>query len=664
MTVVFPDTDLPGPTNGGFSNQEEFRKFVSEKQNGKWDSALHSRPTGERMADYKDDTIADAFPKLFPFGYTGLPEDPCVVKLKESNKQLLKRKRLDVLRKYLQHRNPYFHAPVFNLIVENLIMKESIFEKTRMFCSVKCSDNTAMGEKYGSMTADKLEKAIGDVRNKRSVQHSSSKEHQYLKSIRAACQSLPHSNEASLEARKIYFSYLSMFGLPAIFLTINPDDLRNFRIVVYALKGTEKASGSIDVNELTDDQILADFKVRKLARFNHPGLCAEEYQRTIDLVIKHLFNWNVETQKSNGVGLFGEVLAWCLATEEQGRKTLHGHFLLFIRDWRTILKTLQRGESTEDNEEISYKSALIKAKKFYKNACSAELFSDFAPHKPLADKAVFHHEGCRGKRKDDQMRYTVNAVSDQNLREMRHKRMCVGHQGKIASCGKCAKTFTMNEIVSNGLTTHVGKSTKQIPFPDGNVKRLDRVVYEQQKDFKWDEKDERSQAARYFASNALTNVHLTNHATRCFKNGKECFANLPDAVAPEMCVIYSAEFDVWADYIGNKENRHMFRLQPARPIDSVFMNTQNPTITSLLGINNNVMVGMNGKLVLYVTGYQVKCQQKEETAAYEAVSVVLLKILRKKVSKPYFSYHLEIRYIFQQGANLFLLLHFFIFDRN
>ena len=119
-----------------------------------------------------------------------------------------------------------------------------------------------------------------------------------------------------------------MFRLPAIFLTINPDDLRNYRIVVYAMVGKECTSGSVDQKDLSDDDIVADFKIRKDARLNHPGLCAEEYKCIVALVIKHLFNWDMDKQTSNGVGLFAEVLAFCLATEEQGCKSLHGHFLL------------------------------------------------------------------------------------------------------------------------------------------------------------------------------------------------------------------------------------------------------------------------------------------------------------------------------------------------
>ena len=87
ITVVFPDSSLPDPSTGGFASQDEFRKFVTEKQKGgQWDSALHARPMAERLADYQDDAIAMAFPLQFPFGHTGLPQDPAVKKLALQNK--------------------------------------------------------------------------------------------------------------------------------------------------------------------------------------------------------------------------------------------------------------------------------------------------------------------------------------------------------------------------------------------------------------------------------------------------------------------------------------------------------------------------------------------------------------------------------------------------
>jgi hypothetical protein len=69
-----------------------------------------------------------------------------------------------------------------------------------------------------------------------------------------------------------------------------------------------------------------------------------------------------------------------------------------------------------------------------------------------------------------------------------------------------------------------------------------------------------------------------------------------------------------------------FHFEPSRLVQDAFMNTHNPPITSLLGCNSNVMVGMNVRRVLYVTGYNVKSQQKEERVAYERVSQVLTNI--------------------------------------
>ena len=62
----------------------------------------------------------------------------------------------------------------------------------------------------------------------------------------------------------------------------------------------ECTSGSVDQNELSEDDIVADFRIRKDARPNHPGLSAEEYERIVGLVIKHLFNWDMDKQRAMG----------------------------------------------------------------------------------------------------------------------------------------------------------------------------------------------------------------------------------------------------------------------------------------------------------------------------------------------------------------------------
>ena len=140
------------------------------------------------------------------------------------------------------------------------------------------------------------------------------------------------------------------------------------------------------------------------------------------------------------------------------------------------------------------------------------------------------------------------------------------------------------------------------------------------------------QSIQYFVGNAVTDVHFTTHAQRCFKKDPECYTNLPDGVSESYKLVYAEEFDIWSTWCGLKQKRWVVRFQPKRLIEDAFVNVHNPVITKLLMCNNNVQVGINGRSVLYSTGYQAKSQQKEERHAFEKVSNVLCKVIRKQVS--------------------------------
>ncbi len=634
-TVVFPDGDIPEPTNGGFKSQDDFRRYVADHQNGEWSSTFVSKSLPDHVADYKGENIAQAFPKLFPFGHSGLPEDPAVIALskKKGWKMIMIRKKHDVLCKYLQHRRSEFHEPLFNLIVENLIMKETIFASTRIFCNTIRSQQSTMGQLYGKMTSLELNAAIEAVRRNNPVRFSSRPENHFLRSIHACCQDLPHSNEASEQWRTKFFSCLMRFGLPAIMLTVTPDDSRALRIVAYALSKENAGTlldGEVDVSALSDEDILADFNICRDTRMSHPGLCAEEYCRIMDLVIKHILSWDCNMQSASGVGLFGKVQAWCLATEEQARKTLHGHMLVFIEGWNQVLQSLQlRAQVDVEEEWLFHQQAKGKAKAFFKNACSSRLFSDFDPVTGvLNDKAVSDHDNCRTDRRHKRIRFTPQPVSNQQIREMRHMKLCHKHNGHIANCPKCKKMFSIQEVISNALNTHLGISGYHWKFPD-QTHRLERFVYEQQKDFSWVDRDPKFQARRYFAANALSNFHLVTHAARCFKKGSECCASLPEPPSDGIKIDYAQFPDVWADWRGIQEERYMFRFYPEREIEDCYMNTHNEMLTTLLGCNTNILAGLNGCSVFYATCYNVKKQQKEEQEAFQLVSQVLIKRMQE-----------------------------------
>ncbi len=354
----------------------------------------------------------------------------------------------------------------------------------------------------------------------------------------------------------------------------------------------------------------------------------------MQLVIKHFFNWDTKTKKPTGTGLFGEVLAWCLATEEQGRKSLHGHYLVYIKNWNRVMNILQRKrDETPSTGDWKIYDANRYAKAMFANACSARLFSDFQVDKPLSEHAVFAHENCRSEWKPKKMRFTVKPVDNQTLRNMRNKLLWQESNGRIASCLKCKKFFSINGIIENAMQVYLRSNDNKFRFPESQrCKPMDRIAYEMGKDFSWMNRTIPEQSIRYFVGNAITNVHLTMHSQRCFKKKIECYANLPDGISESDILVYNLENDLWSNWFGEKERRFMLRFQPKRNVEDVFMNIHNPTINKLLMCNNNVQVGMNGRSILYSTGYQVKSQQKEERYAFEKVSEVLCKVIRKQVS--------------------------------
>ena len=61
----------------------------------------------------------------------------------------------------------------------------------------------------------------------------------FLKAINTSCRALGHTSEAAKAARKGYFSYMDHYGLNSIFLTVTPDDQRNFRIRLYIHSGDD-----------------------------------------------------------------------------------------------------------------------------------------------------------------------------------------------------------------------------------------------------------------------------------------------------------------------------------------------------------------------------------------------------------------------------------------
>ena len=77
--------------------------------------------------------------------------------------------------------------------------------------------------------------------------------------------------------------------------------------------------------------------MRSYMRNTYPGACAIEFLSQLEILISKLICWN-DKECVGKPGIFGETEAYGVAIEEQGRKTLHGHILVWIKKFQHSAK--------------------------------------------------------------------------------------------------------------------------------------------------------------------------------------------------------------------------------------------------------------------------------------------------------------------------------------
>ena len=628
VTVLFPDNSGDINTSGGFKTQDEFREFLFKNPGARVKHAFHTRPTGNRQHDYDVDEFVKAFPLQFPFGYGGFPKQKQMIPFFEGKKNKLEDDVL--LRHLLRHRKPDFHRSDFNLVTNTVLMKSEVFRKVRLQCSLSFKDAKLMGEKYGEMSGIDVNNSVAKVRAEVRLSPQSQASDKFLQSVSAVCADLPHSNEATIVARDEYFSMIVQFGLPALFVTISPDDQRSVWIKVYLLKDQSLHwNREPDIDSIEDKEIIAEYRQRVQDRVKYPGLCAEDYIAITEVFLKHVLQWDAETESARKEGLFGFTEAFTQATEEQGRKTLHGHFLVWIKGWNDLLHRVMERSAHKPPDQ---KEALLSLRDYVRHCASAKMFEDFEPNNPLSETPLFKHEGCksgRSARKNRHLQFAVKPIDEIQMAEMRRADKCFEHRGHIATCSHCNRAFSIHEVAETCLNGACHSALYE--YPDKKRRRLDRLVYELQKDFTWFRGSEKSKAKRKFVSNLNTNLHNITHTPRCFKKEITCYTKFPVPVNEDTKIRFAESPSQWADFDGTIKDKWIFEVVPERPIQDVFTNIHNPLLTMLFLCNNNILTAMTGAVVLYVTSYSSKKNQKEERLAFENMAIVLTKVLERQV---------------------------------
>ena len=592
LVAYFPDGSMR-PVYGGQDSMEKFKLLVEQKNYKLHDLQYHCNQSAKRAAEYLDDNFERANILQFPFGRGGMNE----IRMR-NNGSLTD---LTDPKRYSEHLSkismPHFHTQVFVIMLYSMWQKQMMLRNS----SLKLRNEVTCTEIARNLCADEVEATVSARRHKYSVHAPTSKS--FLDAVDAVTKALPHTNAAASKARANAECLFHHFGPPAYFLTVSPDEETSFLMQVYT---GVKIDGTEDIANLSDEQLFERSENRKQLRLKFPGMSAVCFEELLNIVLEEVVGVDVVNHEITGKGLFGKLDAAMASIEEQGRKSLHVHILLWKRDVQEAIEDAQT-KIKRKNEHHN------KVKRAFDDVSSTSLIAN-ATKCDLAKMFAHECDGCS----NDPMESISNIerADRQQLRNLRSKRGCKDTEHMLARCNACGKIWSHDKIVALYLATkHDFNDFRS--YPDKHRKLNAHCIRYQKPFSKMLDKD---------IVNATVNTHFSNHTATCHPNKEnneykakdiDCRMRLPEDCRPHTTV-NSVETDVlWYSWNGSKTKRNIIEILPKRAKFDEYQNVSCPAISeSKMTCNTNIATLTMGPIVMYITKYHTKGNQKEETEEY------------------------------------------------
>lgn len=574
LRVVFPDGSV---ATGGCQDRTEFERSLAEikLRCGNVIPFLTSKPSTRLLQDFQNQALLRAFPKQFPFGYghhLGFN-----IKAPENG--------------YLNHlvslSIPAFHEATFVLVVHNL------FEKARAFTGSMW--RVMGGNERCDVTEEELNTAIFQHLNGLPVSHGPGG--RFLNSLKAVRKNMAHTNDAAKTARNRFISLSHHYGCPKLLFTVTFDDSLDIRILTMS-QTVDPLQWIASLQLLPPAEMTRSMEHLHTTRHLYPGLCALNFEFLLDIVVNDILK----------AGYFGELQAYALAVEEQGRKTLHAHIIVYVSGWT---KTLQDLHSRNSRTKL-------KAQK------SVSRFVD----RVLSTKLV------PGRAHTLQKCYACNNAllkypSHQHIRNLRHQLGARFERGVIATCDSCQMVFEADDVALKRCVPR--------PFwtwPTAQIKAFVQLQILSSTA----PNEPAANKARVAFANYNFNHHVQFHAKTCFKITKECRANLPDIPEPKTYVLYSPELYDHYDWNGSCKQQPNLTIRCQRTPQDLFTNPHNPLISSSKApCNSNISITVGAKAAMYTSCYAAKATQKEDSADFtRCLSYVAHRFQEERKAKPIF----------------------------
>ena len=490
--IHYPDGSISMMT-GGQEKIDDFQELVKEAKQKGYDIEYQSNVMKEAVSDYKDNNLINACILQFPYGRGGMHEQR-----QKSDGSMTSNINICEYIKYLSLQSqPQFHRELFTLIVYNMYMKQMMVKTAGWKVRNKMDANLLANE----LTMEDVNAAIDYTKYARgaSMNENVYRGRRLLSAVDAISKAIPHTNEAAKQARRKAEALQHYFGCPTFFLTVTPDDDNHFLIQVLSQNMIDTDQ---NIEEILNQQLYERGKKRTELRIKFPGICAFFFEIALKIITREVIGWDEETNMAvkGETGLFGDVAAFSISVEEQGRRTLHAHILLWVTDLNKTREELFSG--TVRQQEIATRIITNKIDSVASSKC---FFNDEITANDTIRYKAFPHECTVDKPYE---REIPKVVSDQELRYLRCKRK---QDAFFSCCSHCTKTWTCTDFLSSYLTNMM--EVKNFDgLPDAEVRRLKSMAIQYQKN------PDPSVEIQKYVIDAAYNNHV--HTSSCFKRTK------------------------------------------------------------------------------------------------------------------------------------------------
>lgn len=278
----------------------------------------------------------------------------------------------------------------------------------------------------------------------------------FFTTVDLASRPIQHSQAAAHRNRNDMYAAHKSNGKADIWLTITPRDDLSHLVVSYG-KGFEE--GAAKSFELPSE----NFRLPMLAE--RPVAAELYFERVFNIVFDRVIGWDQKNHQARPEGgIFGRARAWARTIEEQGRKTLHMHILLWLENHQDLEMQLDKMKNGLATFDISSVDELLRKLTCHVSSCIQSELS--LPNEEMETATHCLQPGCHGK---------VHLTDENQIKRMQKRRRHNEGEPACLSCETCSHHTTCSDQINRALDCGFQRTSSRNRL---TTKEIHQIIYD------------------------------------------------------------------------------------------------------------------------------------------------------------------------------------------